>query len=175
MTLISDPRALTTTHDWLEQPPFITTHRARAVSTRQRSLLFAAVARRVKVLHQNGSTEAAVVRTSPDRYIAQVGPVALTVAWLRSRLDGVADSELLVNVWRGTVAELRVSDVQRVGKRPKRTATSVWEDVVYVAAESEASWRWCPVSYDPAGFTSEEMAERCVDRLRDAYADARAG
>ena len=41
-----------------------------------------------------------------------------------------------------------------------------------VAAASEETWRWCPMAGDAAAFTSDELAERYVDRLRAAYADA---
>jgi hypothetical protein len=161
------------THDWLTNPPFIVTPRARAACQRQRSYFFAAVAKRVKVLQQSGPTEAAVVCASPDRYIAQIGPVALTVVWLRSALDSVAEGQLLVIVWRGTVGPQRGLDAEREGVRPTKTATILWEDVVVVSAESEESWRWCPVAEDKGGYTSDQLAERCVDRLRVAYADIR--
>jgi hypothetical protein len=157
---------------WRDQPPFIDSHRARAVCTRQLARLLAEVARRVKLLHSHDAIEVGVVRSSPDRYIVQLGPVALTVAWLRSRLDSVAAGELLMIVWRGTIAPRHAPALERASATPITTATALWEDVAVVAADSEATWRWCP-SRDEVGFTSDELAERCVDRLRVAYDDAR--
>ena len=170
MTLSSDGPERAAGH-WLDRPPFIDSHRARGVCIRQRSRLFAELARRVQVLHQSGWTEA-VARPSPDRYVAQLGPVALTVAWLRSRFDSVPDGELLAIVWRGSVAPPGVPCPERKHARPISTATVLWEEVVLVAATSEETWRWCPMANDATAFTSDELAERYVDRLRAAYADA---
>lgn len=159
-------------HEWLDRPPFIDSHRARGVCIRQRSRLFAELARRVQVLHESGWTEAAVARPSPDRYIAQLGPVALTVAWLRSRFDSVPQGELLAIVWRGSVAPPGAPIPERKYVRRNSTATVLWEEIVAVAASSEETWRWCPRADDAAAFTSDELAERYVDRLRAAYANA---
>lgn len=161
-------------HEWLDRPPFIDSHRARSLCIRQRSRLFAELARRVRGLHESGRTEA-VTRPSPDRYIAQLGPVALTVAWLRDRFDSVADGELLAIVWRGSVAQSEVRRPERKSGSPISTATVLWEEVVLAEATSEETWRWCPVAAKAAesvAFTSDELAERYVDRLRAAYEDA---
>lgn len=172
MTLSSDGPESAAGHYWLDRPPFIDSHRARNACVRQRSRLFAELARRVQVLHDSGCSGAAVARPSPDRYIAQLGPVALTVAWLRSRFDSVPDGELLAVVWRGSVAPPGVPRPERKQARRISTATVLWEEVVLVAAASEETWRWCPMAGDAAAFTSDELAERYVDRLRAAYADA---
>ena len=167
----SDPPDRAGRHEWLDRPPFIDSHRARGACIRQRSRLFAELARRVEVLHQSEWTEA-VARPSPDRYIAQLGPVALTVAWLRDRFDSVPDGQLLAIVWRGSVAPTEVPRPERKYASRVSTATVVWEEVALVAAASEETWRWCPTADNGGAFTSDELAERYVDRLRAAYADA---
>ena len=46
-------------------------------------------------------TEEPVVRRSPARCLVQLGPVALTVAWLQRAHGTVSDCELVVVFWRG--------------------------------------------------------------------------
>jgi hypothetical protein len=171
MTRSPDAPERADSHSWLNRPPFIDTHRARGVCLRQRSRLFTELARRFKVLHK-ASTEVAVARPSPDRYIAQLGPVALTVTWLRTRFDSVPEGELLAIVWRGNVASSRVPTPEREYAAPISTATVLWEETVRVTATSEETWRWCPTAKDPGAFTSDELAQRYVDRLHVAYSAA---
>lgn len=171
MTQRSDAPESVDSHSWLDRPPFIESHRARNLCVRERSRLFAELARRVEVLHESGGTEA-VARPSPDRYIAQLGPVALTVAWLRDRFDSVVEGQLLAIIWRGSVASSDVPRPERTQARPTSTAAALWEEVSLVSAASEETWRWCPTTEETAAFTSDELAERYVDRLRAAYEDA---
>lgn len=159
-------------HIRFDRPLFIDTHRARGVCIRQRTLLFAELARRVRELHNGGGTEIAVARPSPNRYIAQLGPVALTVTWLRSRFDSVPEGELLAIIWRGNVASRAVPVPEHKTPDPISTATVLWEETVLVAITSEESWRWCPVDAGEVALTSEELAERYVERLRIAYTEA---
>ena len=167
-----------------DRPSFVASHRALAVCTREFGRLASEVATSLTALHVAGGMEKAIIVQSPGRYIVQVGPVALTIAWLRSRLDVVADGELLVVVWHGNVAPPAARFRERVMKGPTATTTgagptaeSLWEEVFLVHAESEESWRWEPTkasaTIDTAGtsYTSTELAARSVDRLRLAYAE----
>ncbi len=158
-------------HLGFDEHVFIDSHRARGVCVRQRAYLFAELGRRVLELSRGGTTEAAVARPSPDRYIAQLGPVALSVAWLRGRFDSVPDGQLLAIVWRGSVAKQQIQRPEHKHAAPVSTAAVLWEDVVNVSASSEESWRWCPVADAGAALTSDELADRYVEQLRAAYAD----
>ena len=151
-----------------DRPTFIDSHRARSACGRELARLREEVARRVTMLSGNEEMEA-VVRSSPDRYIVQLGPVALSVAWLRSRFDTVSDGELLVIVWQGTVARRAAPLPEKPREKASTTATVLWEEIVSAAAENEESWRWRPSAEKTLGFTSDELAERCVDQLRRAY------
>jgi hypothetical protein len=168
-----DPRRPTANGLWLDQPPFINSHRARCVCTRELARVLAEVARHVKLLDCDDAADVPVVRRSPERYSVQLGPVALTIAWLRSALDRVSEGELLVILWRGTIAPGRAPQPERILAAPITMATILREDVVTVAAENETSWRWYPPDVDRAGLTSDELAKRIVDRLRHAHADSR--
>src|SRR5215211_989928 len=127
-----------------DRPSFVASHRALAVCTREFGRLASEVATSLTALHVAGGMEKAI--------IVQVGPVALTIAWLRSRLDVVADGELLVVVWHGNVAPPAARFRERVLKGPAAVAAgagpsaeALWEEVFSVRAESEESWRWQPI------------------------------
>lgn len=152
-----------------DKRPFIDSHQANSVRSRQYSRVVAEVERLVQALHLAGGLEKPVPRAIPDRYVVQAGFVALSVAWIRGAMDTVSDGTLMAIVWRGTIAPRRAPEIERVQVAPARTATSVWEDLVSVAAENEASWRWLPNNAGPEGFTSEGLAERMVGQLHAAH------
>jgi hypothetical protein len=131
------------------------------------------VTKQVATLHGIECTETPVVRRSPDRLIVQLGAVALSVAWLRGAVEGVADGELLIVVWRGSVGPGKSPAPERAHAAPQTTATVVWEDVLSVVAETAEGWRWSSGQTPRAEFTSEELAARCVAQLRLALVAAR--
>ncbi|HWP07293.1 MAG TPA: hypothetical protein VNN72_16185 [Polyangiaceae bacterium] len=116
-------------------------------------------------------TEEPVVRRSPARCLVQLGPVALTVAWLQRSQGTVADGELLVVVWRGEVAVRTPQGFERAHQHSGATsATALWETVLTVSAQSETQWGWAPAAGGEA-VSSAALARRCVDRLRAALAE----
>jgi hypothetical protein len=113
--------------------------------------------------------EAPVVRRSPARCLVQLGPVALTLAWLQRAQGTVADGELLVVVWNGTVATRTPQGFERSHDRAgASSATVVWETVLVAVAEREAEWGWAPAGSADA-ISSATLAARCVERLCAAY------
>ena len=88
---------------------FITSHRATAACARELARLHDAIADGLETWGVGTASagddaslaDAPVVRRTPARCLVQVGPVALTVAWLQRAQGTVADGELLVVVWRG--------------------------------------------------------------------------
>lgn len=119
-----------------------------------------------------GVPEEPVVRRSPARCLVQLGPVALTLAWLQRAQGTVADGELLVVVWRGEVAVRTPQGFERAYHRSGATsATALWESVLVVAAKSENEWGWATAGSEEDAMSSAELAHRCVDRLRTAYAE----
>lgn len=150
--------------------PFLSSHRALAVCTREFASLSDEVVRGVSAL-RGAAAEKPTVRRSPDRCIVQLGPVALTLAWLRANHDAVAEGELLVIVWRGTVAPRNEHRPERpsTGQVPL-AATPLWEQVLTATGESEAAWGWQPQGDDEIGCcSSAQLAARCVARLDAAY------
>lgn len=149
---------------------FLDSHRALSVCTRELVRLADEVVRCVGALGEPVAAEAKV-RRSPERCIVQLGPVALTVGWLRGTYETVAAGELLVIVWRGVVA----AQPRRQPERPVRgreplAATPLWEQVLTAVGESDATWLWQYADDDRIGrCSSKELAARCVERLREAY------
>ena len=153
--------------------PFLTSHRAFAACSRELTRLTDEVLQAVAHLPAVDAEEKPVVRRSPDRCIIQLGPVALTLAWLRGAQDPVAEGELLVIVWQGAVAPRLRHEPERPIKGPAPAgATPLWEEVLVAAGESEDTWAWQPRAADAPTCSSTELAARCAKRLGAAYQES---
>jgi hypothetical protein len=159
---------------------FITSHRAAAVCGRELSRLYDAIADELEAWGVGTAragedakvADAPVVRRMPARCLVQVGPVALTVAWLQRPQGTVADGELLVVVWKGAVAVQAPRGFERTADRAgASSATSVWETVLRATAESEAGWAWVPAGVADVTLSSTALANQCIERLRAAHAE----
>ncbi len=151
---------------------FLTSHRALAACAREFARLSDELRQGVAGLSGVNEDEKTTVRQSPDRCIVQLGPVALTVAWLRSNNDSVEAGELLAIVWRGSVAPSKRHQPERphVGPAPF-AATALWEQVLTPVGDSETTWGWQPVSTNER-WSSTELSARCVERLHAAYLES---
>lgn len=162
-------------HGFTDRPSFLASHRALAICSRELGRLSADVVRGAAMLGAAGVEDKAVERLSPGRCIVQLGPVALTLTWLRSTIDSVADGDLLVIVWRGAVAPRAEHLPERMTTQPHLVAaTALWECVFVAAGTNEASWTWQPKDGDGVGYSSTELATHAVERLRLAYEECRA-
>lgn len=160
-------------NDFLEPPAFLASHRALAACSRELSRLGDEIEREVRTLPAPEAPAKPAIEHSPGRIIVQFGPVALSVAWLRSTLDTVSQGELLVIVWRGVVAPRRVQRPERPGNvRVAAGATPLWEKVLVAEAANENAWAWRPQDGSAPGCSSSELAVRCVDQLKKAHAQA---
>ncbi|HXE59973.1 MAG TPA: hypothetical protein VN607_04680 [Gemmatimonadaceae bacterium] len=159
---------------WAERPSFLATHRALSVCTRELELLAVSVVRGVAALTNAGLEEKSKERLSPGRCIVQLGPVALTITWLRSTIDSVADGDLLAIVWRGSVAPKGEHLPERMTTRHAPLAvTSLWEEVFVAAGTDQATWAWQLKGDSTTSYSSVDLAAQCVDRLRAAYEECR--
>jgi hypothetical protein len=160
-------------HNNYFRQPFLGSHKAVAACSREFVRLSREVLEGVSALPGAAADEKAVVRQSPDRCIVQLGPVALTLGWLRSTHDSVATGELLVIVWRGAVAPRTRHQPERpvTGPAPL-AATALWEQVLTPVGDSEASWAWQPRGTEVGRCSSSELALRCVEQLRVAYVES---
>ena len=159
---------------------FITSHRATAACTRELARLHDAIvdglaAWGVGTARADADanlSNAPVVRRTPERCLVQVGPVALTVAWLQHAQGTVADGELLVVVWRGAVAVHSPRGFEHtVDRAGASSATPVWEIVLAAHAESEAEWKWMPAGVADVTLSSATLADQCIERLRAAHSE----
>ncbi len=162
--------AISPTHHFAERDrsdplSFLASHRALAACTRELTRLGDEIVAYVSKTAPVADGEKPEVRLSPGRFILQLGPVALTLAWLRSTPDSVAEGELLIIVWRGTVGTRRAHSPERPMQNGQQTASPAWEDVFIAVASNEASWVWRPKSVDLGGLTSPELAKHCAERL----------
>lgn len=152
-----------------QRPSFLASHRALAVCSRELGRLTTDVVRGAAMLGSDVEQKS-VERLSPGRCIVQLGPVALTLTWLRSTIDSVADGDLLVIVWRGAVAPRAEHLPERMTtRRQPIAATALWEGVFVAAGSDEASWTWQAKDAGAAGYSSADLAAQCVERLRTAY------
>ena len=149
---------------------FLTSHRAQSVGTREFSRLSETVVTLTRRVASTGALEAPVTRLSPDRCIVQLGPVALTVAHIRNGNDVPPGGQLLAIIWEGTIAPRGDHVPERNGARHvPPPPVAVWEESSVVSAEAESSWHWHPQGVDSTGYTSIELAERCVSQLQEAF------
>ncbi|HKG95363.1 MAG TPA: hypothetical protein VKA84_25815 [Gemmatimonadaceae bacterium] len=170
-TLASDPYvASPAERHAYERETFLSSAKSQLVLPRELERLSTAITRRVASAEAELGGVKAEIRRSPGRCIVQLGPVALTISWVRSGAGSVAEGRLMAVEWRGTVAR----SPERIPERAAPTgtpATLVREDVLMAVATGEPDWRWRRESTpEEAGHTSAEVAERCVDALLKSLA-----
>jgi hypothetical protein len=157
----------------LDAKPFLATHRAASVCTREVDRVCEGLVLGVRGLHAENLGEKPVVRRSPGRCIVQFGPVAITVTWLRGQLDTVEGGELLVVVWQGSVAPPREHHPERVvTERARSSAQVLWEQSFRPFAPNEGVWEWVPAGAPSKGLTSSELVARCAEQLRMVSAES---
>lgn len=157
--------------DWRDRPPFTATHRAQAICLREVQRLSDEIAKVLRAQHKAGEIPALVVAQAPGRLMVQLGPVALTIAWLRGSLDNAADGQLMVVYWEGVVVHGTRRIPERAPVAAAASARTIAEENYVVVAEDEASWRWHAAVPDDADLTTSELAERCIARLFRVHAD----
>lgn len=162
------PQVVSAPRNWRDQPSYTESFRARAVCTREFARLSDGIARRLRALQAAGEVEELVVSQSPGRCMVQLGPVALTVAWIRGALDVVAEGQLMIVLWQGAVAQGTRHVPERINLRAVASARMLWEDALVVVAGDEASWRWHSGAEDVDDCTTLALVDRCLERLASA-------
>jgi hypothetical protein len=152
-----------------ERPPFLSSQRAAAACARQLAHLAECVVDEVQAMASAAGAETPAVRRSPGRCIVQVGPVAITVTWLHRNMASVEDGELLIIIWRGSVAPREEHHPERVTAQSRSTATAVWEETRRPVAASEETWAWHRTTADREASSSRMIAAAWAERLRAAH------
>ena len=148
-----------------QRDSFLASHRAITHLGREFDRLAAEVTKRVATVNRAGD-DAEVpleVHRVPGRCTVQLGPVALTLSWVRTRPDNVATGRLMIIEWEGTVGRVAVAGGP--------SAIPLRETVLRADATRVEDWQW--KSDDVAGYAydSSELAAHCVDSLAYALQD----
>ena len=156
------------TTDVLDKEDFLDSHRALAVCAREFDRLAEDVSKRVSDLEDEAKGWQADGRRSPGRCIVQIGPVALTLSWLRTRAETVSQGRLLIVEWNGTVgangAQEYVNGVPTVAVT--QTAKVVRETVFLADASDEKSWTWRREGKNGRkAYRSTDLAKSCVTSI----------
>jgi hypothetical protein len=156
------------TTDLLDKEEFLDSHRALAVCAREFDRLADDVSKRVMDLEDEAKGLKADVKRSPGRCVVQLGPVALTISWLRTRAETVSQGRLLIVEWTGTVganaAQEYVNGVPTVAVT--QTAKVVSENVYLAEASDEKSWTWRREAKNTRkAYKSPELAKSVVSSV----------
>jgi hypothetical protein len=140
---------------------FLGSHRAVSAFAREFELLGDEIERHADALPALAEKPAAEVRRAPRRLTVQLGPVALSVSWIRSHFDSVADGRLLIIEWAGIVGGR-----QEPGAAAR--ATALREDVLRADASKPEDWQWRSDDPGVRAYSTRELAALCVNSLTDA-------
>jgi len=146
-----------------QRDSFLGSHRAITHLGREFDRLAAEVTKRVATVNRDDVETPLEVNRVPNRCTVQLGPVALTLSWVRTRPDTVATGRLMIIEWEGHVGKAASSGGP--GAVPLR------ETVLRADATRVEDWQWR--SEDVAGYVydSNELAAHCVDSLAYALQD----
>jgi hypothetical protein len=146
-----------------QRDSFLASHRAITHLGREFDRLATEVAKRAATVNRDDTEVPLEVHRVPGRCTVQLGPVALTLSWVRTRPDTVATGRLMIIEWEGQMAR----GVAGGGPNP----IPLRETVLRADATRVEDWQW--KSDDVAGYAydSSELAAHCVDSLAYALQD----
>ena len=172
MTLESSRDALADRGDLASSNAFLATHRGQAAFVREYARLVAAVVAEVGNAARLRPELTPVIRQSPERCIVQLGPVAMTLVWLRKGAESTSIGELLLIFWRGTIAKSAGEPSAYTGRRREVVPPMILSEETLVASTiSESDWAWKSGDADTEGAPSLVLAERSVRRLATLHDD----
>ena len=131
--------------------------KAHSAAARELTALIGEIEEQVAALRTARPGLTLTVRRLPDRCLVQAGPVGLSVSWLRSRANTVADGTLLVIEWNGTMAV--------PGERPVASGATVAREHALHFDAAGAAWRWRCDDAAMREYTSADLAAQCVQLL----------
>ena len=146
-----------------QRDSFLASHRAITHLGREFDRLATEVTKRASTVTRGETEVPFEVHRVPGRCTVQLGPVALTLSWVRTRPDTVATGRLMIIEWEGQMAR----GVAGGGPNP----IPLRETVLRADATRVEDWQW--KSDDVAGYAydSSELAAHCVDSLAYALQD----
>ena len=164
---MSDARSV-----WQEPTPFLQTHRSAGALARELERVADEIERLVESVESLPTDVTREVRRSPARCVVQLGPVSLTVSWVRSRDDTIANGRMMIVHWRGAaggggpwLGEEATMGHQRRAPRPQPKATALLGQRDLVPdATSATDWTWKDEA-SAERLNSLELAAWCVETL----------
>jgi hypothetical protein len=149
-----------------DRDSYLGSHRSGPACTRELERLADDVVQRVESLERDEAAGEIEVRRGAGRCIIQLGPVALTMSWIRSRTDAVIEGRLMIMEWDGIVRRGTDQVPERAPTRHAyQPATLVREDVFVADAATEQTWRWRRDGRPLGTYTSRDLATRCLASL----------
>lgn len=153
--------------DATDRETFLMAPRAAVLCAREFDRLSDHIATRMAAGVSAGDLPEAEVRRAPGRCIVQLGPVGLTVSWVRARVDTVPEGRVLVMQWLGAVARgvTRIPERAAAPDDTSRTARMLSEMVLAADAANERDWFWRDEAPPQMRYRSPDLAEYCVASL----------
>jgi hypothetical protein len=149
-----------------DRDTYLGSHRSGPACARELERLADDVIQRVESLERDEAAGEIEVRRGAGRCIIQLGPVALTMSWIRSRTDAVIEGRLMIMEWDGIVRRGTDQVPERAPVRHTyQPATLVREDVFVADAATEQTWRWRRDGRPLGTYTSRDLATRCMASL----------
>ena len=147
-----------------QRDSFLGSHRAITHLGREFDRLASEIAKRAATVNRDDTEVPLEVHRVPGRCTVQLGPVALTLSWVRTRPDTVATGRLMIIEWEGQMA-------RGVAANAGPSPIPLRETVLRADATRVEDWQW--KSDDVAGYAydSTELAAHCVDSLAYALQD----
>ena len=163
-----DASARVANHERLDRDRdvYLASHRSGPACARELERLADDVVQRVEAIEREEAAAEIEVRRGAGRCIIQLGPVALTMSWIRSRTDAVIEGRLMIMEWDGIVRRGTDQVPERAPVRHAfRPATLLREDVFVADAATEQGWRWRRDGRALGTYTSRDLAARCLASL----------
>ena len=149
-----------------DRETYLGSHRSGPACARELERLADDVIQRVESMDRDETAGEIEVRRGAGRCIIQLGPVALTMSWIRSRTDAVIEGRLMIMEWDGIVRRGTDQVPERAPVRHAfRPATLLREDVFVADAATEQTWRWRRDGRPLGMYTSRDLATRCMASL----------
>jgi hypothetical protein len=149
-----------------DRDSYLGSHRSGPACARELERLADDVIERVESMERDEAAGEIEVRRGAGRCIIQLGPVALTMSWIRSRTDAVIEGRLMIMEWDGIVRRGTDQVPERAPVRHTyRPATLLREDVFVADAATEQGWRWRRDGHTLGTYTSRDLATRCMASL----------
>ena len=146
-----------------QRDTFLASHRAITHLGREFDRLASEIAKRAATVNRDDVEVPLEVHRVPGRCMVQLGPVALTLSWVRTRPDTVATGRLMIIEWEGQVGR----GVSGGGPNP----IPLRETVLRADATRVEDWQWKSDEVAGYAYDSTELAAHCVDSLAYALQD----